>query len=155
VGARTGGKIPWIHEQSAAAGHTLATALHSAGVIAEVAGWVNMVYNIVMIMVNIHEAKAKLSEYLEAAAKGERVVICKHNQPVAELRVVEQTCTASRDLAPMYPGETFVTPAFFEPLPADDIAAWEGNGRDVLKVAESRGRYASPTARRSTRKART
>ena len=30
-----------------------------------------------MIKVNIHEAKAKLSEYLEAASRGERVVICK------------------------------------------------------------------------------
>lgn len=115
----------------------------------------NMVYNIVMIMVNIYEAKAKLSEYLEAAAKGERVVICKHNQPVAELRVIEQARTAPRDLAPMYPGETFVTPAFFEPLSADEMAAWEGADRNVQRVAESRGADAPRPARRSKRKART
>ena len=41
-----------------------------------------------MIMVNIHEAKARLSEYLEAAERGERIVICKRNQPVAELKPI-------------------------------------------------------------------
>jgi prevent-host-death family protein len=32
-----------------------------------------------MIVINVNEAKAKCSEYLGAAAKGERVVICKRN----------------------------------------------------------------------------
>jgi len=107
-----------------------------------------------MIMVNIYQAKAKLSEYLDAATKGERVVICKHNQPVAELRAVEQERTAPRDLTPMYPGETFVTSEFFEPLPAGEIAAWEGTDTRVLKVAEPRGRYTPGTSRRKKRKAR-
>jgi prevent-host-death family protein len=51
-----------------------------------------------MIVVNIHEAKARLSEYLEAVAKGERVLICKRNQPVAELRAVEQRRTEPRPI---------------------------------------------------------
>ena len=42
-----------------------------------------------MLMVNIADAKAKLSEYLEAVARGETVVICRHNRPVAELRAIE------------------------------------------------------------------
>ena len=56
-----------------------------------------------MIMVNIFEAKAKLSEYVEAAERGERVLICKRNRPVAELRPVEQTDRKPRDLTPLYP----------------------------------------------------
>ena len=40
----------------------------------------------VMIMVNIHQAKARLSEFIEAVERGEQVWICKRNQPVAELR---------------------------------------------------------------------
>jgi prevent-host-death family protein len=114
-----------------------------------------VVYNMTMIMVNIYEAKTKLSEYLEAAAKGERVVICKHNQPVAELRAVDPVRTAPRDLSPMYAGETFVTSKFFDPLPADEIAAWEGSGERGLKVADARGSYAARPARRARRKART
>jgi prevent-host-death family protein len=38
-----------------------------------------------MIRVNVFEAKAKLSEYLDQLARGERVVICRRNHPVAEL----------------------------------------------------------------------
>jgi prevent-host-death family protein len=114
-----------------------------------------VVYNMVMIMINIYQAKAKLSEYLDAAAKGERVVICKHNQPVAELRPVEQVRTTPRDLTPMYPGETLVTAAFFDPLPADEIAAWEGTEAHGLRVAEPRGADTTTTGRKAKRKART
>ena len=107
-----------------------------------------MIYNIVMIMVNIYEAKAKLSEFLEAASRGERVVICKHNQPVAELRAIEAISTAPRDLTPMYPDTTFTTSAFFEPLNDDEIEAWEGRGGNIAKVAERRGAYAPAPGRR-------
>jgi antitoxin (DNA-binding transcriptional repressor) of toxin-antitoxin stability system len=107
-----------------------------------------------MIMVNIYEAKARLSEFLEAASRGERVVICKHNQPVAELRAIEAVSTAPRDLTPMYPGATFTPPAFFEPLNDDEIAAWEGSGGNVSKVAEKRAAYAARTGRRRTVRAR-
>jgi prevent-host-death family protein len=108
----------------------------------------------VMIMVNIFEAKAKLSEYIEAAARGEQVVICKHNQPVAELRPVEQIHTGRRDLTPMYPGATFTTPAFFEPLPAEDLASWEGGDGEVARVAEQRAEYQARPTRRRKAKAR-
>jgi prevent-host-death family protein len=113
-----------------------------------------MIYNIVMIMVNIHEAKAKLSEYVDAATRGERIVICRHNQPVAELRPVDQARTGPRDLTPTYPGETLTPPAFFEPLSEDDIAVWEGTDRDVPRVAEPRTGYGGKTGRPRKGKAR-
>jgi prevent-host-death family protein len=96
-----------------------------------------------MIMVNIYEAKSRLSEFIEAATQGERVVICKHNQPVAELRAIEPVVSGSRDLAPMFPGQTFTSAAFFEPLSAKEIAAWEGVEPNAPKAAESRGEYES------------
>ena len=105
-----------------------------------------------MIMVNIAEAKAKLSEFLEAVARGEQVVICKHNRPVAELRPVEATRTAPRDLSPMFP-DWKIDPAFFDPLSEEEIAAWEGRDpADVSHVAERQPRYGS---RRKSRRART
>ena len=79
-----------------------------------------------MIVTNIHEAKAKLSEYVEAVRRGERVLICRHNRPVAELTAVEDAAAEPRDLAPMYPGATLTTPSFFEPLTTDELAAWGG-----------------------------
>jgi prevent-host-death family protein len=69
-----------------------------------------------MIMVNIHEAKAKLSEYLEAVARGERVMICKRNRPVAELRAVEEKQTEPRPVG-LGKGKVTIPPSFFEPMP--------------------------------------
>ena len=107
-----------------------------------------------MIMVNIYEAKARLSEFLEAASRGERVVICKHNQPVAELRAIEAISTGPRDLTPIYPGATFTPPAFFEPLSADEIGAWEGSQDNVPRAAERRSTYSPGGSRRRARKPR-
>jgi len=86
-----------------------------------------------MIMVNIFEAKAKLSEYVEAAERGERVLICKRNRPVAELRPVEQTDRKPRDLTPLYP-DWRISPKCFEPLPQEELDAWYGG--DPTAVAE-------------------
>src|SRR5947207_1041500 len=41
-----------------------------------------------MLKVNIHEAKANLSKYVAAAGRGETVIICHRNLPVAELRAL-------------------------------------------------------------------
>ena len=94
-----------------------------------------------MIMVNIAEAKAKLSEFVEAVTRGEQVIICKHNRPVAELRSVEATRTSPRDLSPMFPGETFMTDAFFDPMTAAELQDWYGADVVPAKVAESRAAY--------------
>lgn len=81
---------------------------------------------VVMIVANIYEVKAKLSEYLEAAAKGERVLICNRNRPVAELRPVAAAPTKPRPIGGAA-GFT-VPPSFFEPLPDDLVDAFDGGG---------------------------
>jgi antitoxin (DNA-binding transcriptional repressor) of toxin-antitoxin stability system len=42
-----------------------------------------------MIRLNIHEAKTHLSRYLENLARGETILLCKRNQPIAEIRPIE------------------------------------------------------------------
>lgn len=97
-----------------------------------------------MIMVNIYEAKAKLSEIIEAASRGEQVLICRHNRPVAELRPVGAGRSAPRNLAPLYPGATFTPPAFFEPLSPEELDAWEGRApAAATRVAEGGPGYPS------------
>ena len=39
-----------------------------------------------MIKLNIHEAKTHLSRYLSRLAKGETILLCKRNTPIAEIR---------------------------------------------------------------------
>ena len=102
-----------------------------------------MVIIMTMIMINIHEAKARLSEFLEAAAQGERVLICNRNRPVAELRALPDR-TGVRDFTPAYPGFA-VAADFFAPLPDDDLDAFEAGGGDwpaVERVAEATDVYA-------------
>ena len=94
-----------------------------------------------MTKVNIAEMKAKLSEYLEIAAQGERVLICKHNRPVAELRSVQAGRTEPRPIG----GATgqFVVPAsFFAPLPDDIVAGFMGATIELpTTVAGAPARY--------------
>lgn len=108
-----------------------------------------------MSKVNIAEVKARLSEYLDRAAQGERVVIYRHNTPVAELGPVQAARTEPRPIGPLPGRPTFdVPPSFFEPLPDDELDLWEGRGTpDPLtatwpaKVAEERARYGAPSRR--------
>ncbi len=72
-----------------------------------------------MKRVNVHEAKARLSAYLDAVERGERVVICRRNRAVAELRPVSTTRTSPRPLGGA--AGLHVPKAFFDPLPDDII----------------------------------
>jgi antitoxin (DNA-binding transcriptional repressor) of toxin-antitoxin stability system len=101
-----------------------------------------------MLMVNIAEAKAKLSEFVEAVSRGERVVICNRNKPVAELRAVDQAPARPRDLSPMYPGQIFVTDGFFEPMTEAELREWYRAPvypatAAPTKVAERQSEYAT------------
>jgi antitoxin (DNA-binding transcriptional repressor) of toxin-antitoxin stability system len=100
-----------------------------------------------MKIVNIYEAKAKLSEYLDAAARGERVLICKRNQPVAELRAIPGARTSLRPVGKAA-GRLQVPPAFFDALPHDLVSVFSGEedagGQEVARaarVAERPPRY--------------
>jgi prevent-host-death family protein len=114
-----------------------------------------MVNYMTMIVVNIFEAKAKLSEFLELAAKGERVLICKRNRPIAELRAVEATRTEPRPIG-LARGQVELTDAFFEPLPEEIVDGFDGVEAKPrgLRVAEGRPgeRYAGSKPRRRGRK---
>lgn len=76
----------------------------------------------VMLKVNIHEAKAHLSEYLE---RGETVVICRRNVPIAELRALPAVVQAPRPVG-LAKGTLTVPPSFFEALPEDVLEELAG-----------------------------
>jgi len=84
-----------------------------------------MVYFMSMIRINVHEAKAHLSRYLARLAEGETIVICNRNVPIAELRPLPARRTARRPLG-LATGTFEVPASFFEPLPEDELAGFEG-----------------------------
>ena len=83
-----------------------------------------MVYKLIMIRVNVAEAKAHLSRYLERVERGETVVLCRRNVPVAEIRALPRPAREPRPVG-IDRGMTLPT-AFFEPLPDELLAAFEG-----------------------------
>ena len=78
-----------------------------------------------MIKLNIHEAKTHLSRFLTKLKKGESIVICKRNEPIAEIRPIPAPRNRKRPLG-LAKGQLTLTPEFFEPLPADMIQAFHG-----------------------------
>ena len=80
-----------------------------------------------MIQVNIHEAKTHLSDLIEKALKGERVVLCKRNIPLAMLSplVPAQPVKDKRRLRP-YPKKFDFSMDALEPLSDQETAALFG-----------------------------
>lgn len=77
-----------------------------------------------MIRINIHQAKTHLSRYLARLRAGETIIVCNRNVPVAEIRPLPRRRKAKRPIG-LARGTFSVPPAFFEPLPEEELAAWE------------------------------
>jgi antitoxin (DNA-binding transcriptional repressor) of toxin-antitoxin stability system len=78
-----------------------------------------------MIRLNIHEAKTHLSRYLHHLARGEVILLCKRNVPIAEIRPLPAARTEPRPIG-LEEGSFSVPPTFFEPLPEELLDAFEG-----------------------------
>src|SRR5438093_918366 len=106
-----------------------------------------------MKVVNINEAKAKLSEFLDAVERGEQVVICKRNQPVAELRAIPKKRTEPRPIG-LAKGTIKILPSFYDPLPDDELDEFyngpvfpeTGNRAEARQKKRKRGRPRHATA---------
>jgi prevent-host-death family protein len=74
-----------------------------------------------MKVVNVHEAKTTFSRLLARVARGERIVIAKAGEPVAEL-------VPTRKLAAREPGQLpglQLDASFWEPLSEAELRDWE------------------------------
>lgn len=77
-----------------------------------------------MNQINVAEAKARLSHYLDKVGKGETVIICRRNVPIAELRPIPAPLRQPRPVG-IDRGMT-IPDSFFDPLPDDLLDAFEG-----------------------------
>lgn len=87
-----------------------------------------MTYNIIMINVNINEIKTHFSSFLTQVSNGETVIVCKRNVPIAEIRPILALPDKERPIGlagKEYP-DFQISDAFFEPLPDDILAAFNG-----------------------------
>lgn len=74
--------------------------------------------------VNIHEAKTHLSRLIERAERGEEIIIAKAGTPKVRLAPIEEAPAVRRP--GRFAGSLKVGVSFFDPLPEEDLAAWEG-----------------------------
>ena len=86
-----------------------------------------MGYNVGMKKVNLAEAKQNLSRYIERVERGESIIICKRNVPVAELRPVAVEQKKPRPIG-LGKGTLTIHPSFFDPLDDDLLELFEGKG---------------------------
>ena len=71
---------------------------------------------------SVHNAKSQLSKLIDAALRGEEVIIAKGSKPVVRLTPLPQSGFQLGVMAKPAGPE----PDFLEPLPDDDLDAWEG-----------------------------
>ena len=87
-----------------------------------------MTYNKVMITLIINEIKTHFSSFLAKVSNGETVIVCKRNIPIAEIKPIATLPNKKRPIGlagKEYP-DFKVSNAFFEPLPEDIVAAFNG-----------------------------
>lgn len=73
--------------------------------------------------VNIHEAKTHLSRLIDRVSGGETIIIAKAGKP----RVMLTPLPSKNERSPgRFRGEIKLTEAFFDPLPVEEMDAWEG-----------------------------
>jgi antitoxin (DNA-binding transcriptional repressor) of toxin-antitoxin stability system len=76
-----------------------------------------------MIKLNVHEAKTHLSRYLAKLKKGQTILLCRRNTPVAEIRPLPAAPEKPRPIG-LAKGKFRVPAGFFEPLPQEIINAF-------------------------------
>lgn len=77
-----------------------------------------------MRQVKVHQAKSELSRLLAEVERGEEVVIARGDVPVARLTSIKPVPSERRFGA--CKGLFTVGDEFFQDLPEEEIAAWEG-----------------------------
>jgi prevent-host-death family protein len=73
--------------------------------------------------VTVHAAKTQLSRLIKDVQAGTEVVIARRNVPV--VRLVRITSKPKKRKFGAMKGKARVTAVFFEPLPPEEIAAWD------------------------------
>ena len=79
-----------------------------------------------MVRVNIQDAKTHLSRYIESVEKGEVIVVCRHNKPVAELRAIQPEPARAPRVAGLLKGQVHWAPDAFAPMTAEELAEFDG-----------------------------
>ena len=74
---------------------------------------------------DMHEARAHLSEHIARLKPGDRIILCRRNHPVAEIRPLEEPVDEPRPVG-LGKGLAEIPDSFFDPLPEEMLDLFEG-----------------------------
>ena len=77
------------------------------------------------IRLNMHEAKTHLSEHIARLKPGDRIILCRRNHPVAEIRPLEEPRDEPRPVG-LGKGLAEIPDSFSDPLPGEMLDLFEG-----------------------------
>jgi len=93
----------------------------------------------------MHQAKTQLSKLVKLAIAGEEVILTHGRKRVPAVRLVAVNSAPPAGVVTSFPafkdgkrpiglykGQFEIGPEFFEPLPDEELALWEGNESDLL-----------------------
>ena len=76
--------------------------------------------------VKMHEAKTHLSSLVARAVQGEDIVIARGDEPLVRLVPIKDATSRRKEAFGAMRGQFAIDDRFFEPLPEEELAAWEG-----------------------------
>lgn len=78
-----------------------------------------------MTTVTIHKAKTELSKLLARVEEGEEIVIARGSHPIAKIVPINAPTQSTRGQG-AWAGLFTMPESFFDPLPEEELKAWEG-----------------------------
>lgn len=91
----------------------------------------------------VHQAKTNLSKLIAAAERGEEIIIARDDKPAVRLTPIAHP--KPKRIFGAYKGEFTVPDSFFDPLPEEELKAW--NEGPVFPIEEPK-RPKRPNRRR-------
>ena len=80
-----------------------------------------------MIKVNIQGGQdSPVSLSVDQVERGDVVIVCRHNRPVAELRAVEKSLVPASRVAGLLKGQVDWKPGAFDPMTDEELAEFDG-----------------------------
>ena len=85
-----------------------------------------------MIRLNVHDAKTHLSRYLRRLEDGEVIVLCRRDQPIAEIRPLPGIRKTPRIFG-LDAGKIVLPAQFFERLDDDTLRYFSGESPEAAR----------------------
>ena len=83
--------------------------------------------SVVVMTLNLYDAKTQLSSLVEMAAAGEEIIIAKNGKPMAKLVAFKG---AVKRKPGRLKGKIWMSPDFDEPMTQEELAAFEWSAKD-------------------------